>query len=332
MRIIGNWTKAFLLAALADLLLTATFQTCYAAPWSFAVTGDGRANPKESPVDQTGINTHVFTNLLHAIAASPIKPQFVLYTGDLVCGTNAAVSASLSEQMEAWKKIAKTELPGVPVYVVRGNHETYGDADGSLWLKEFKPLLDEDQVTYLEGEKGYSYYFSPAADSNTVVVAVDQFQPGREHRVNLAELARVLRTAKANGARHLFVMAHEMAFTCSAHGDTDNMAAFPAERNEFLRLLQTNGCSYFLAGHDHCYDWMAITNRAWPADYVLNQIVVGTAGAPFYADKGYWGDAGGYGLRQVEHKTGTYGFVQVIVDDEATTNQVRACFREVAAP
>jgi len=103
--------------------------------------------------------------------------------------------------------------------------------------------------------------------------------------VNLVELENALKKAQASHAAHIFVFAHEMAFTCTNHGDDDNMAKYPEERDKFVDLLQSYGCEYFFAGHDHAYDWMSIKHTKWPAGYVLNQIVAGTAGAPFYEDK-----------------------------------------------
>jgi hypothetical protein len=129
-------------------------------------------------------------------------------------------------------------------------------------------------------------------------------------------LENVLKQAKANNASHIFVFAHEMAFTCASHPDSENMAAFPTERDKFLELLESYGCEYFFAGHDHTYDWMAIKHQNWPANYVLNQIVAGTAGAPFYADKTYVGDHHGYDLTRLDHKQNTYGYLLVTVNDK----------------
>ena len=299
-----------------------------AEKWSFIVAGDGRTNPHADPgdIDQTGINTHVFTNLLQAVQQDASHPRFLLYSGDLVLGTNAAVKASLPEQFETWKKLAGAGLPGLPVYPVRGNHEIYGDPNGSLWLTEFKPLIDNNHVMYLPGEEGFSYYFFPPCVSNAVVIALDQFQPANMDRINLGGLGNALKDAKARGAGHIFVFAHEMAFTCTSHSDSENMAAHPADRDKFLELLKDYGCQYFFAGHDHAYDWMTIQHTNWPADYTLNQIVCGTAGAPFYQDKGYFGDHGGFNLTRLDHKQKTYGYLRVVVDDEAVTNQVSVTF------
>jgi hypothetical protein len=71
---------------------------------------------------------------------------------------------------------------------------------------------------------------------------------------------------------------------------------------------------------------MLIHHPEWPADRVLNQIVAGTAGAPFYADKQYWGDPHGYILTRKEHRQNTHGYLWVTIDDRAATNQVSCVF------
>jgi len=294
--------------------------------WSFAVTGDGRTDTSTG-TDSSGINSRIFTNLLHAIATDNTHPQLLLFSGDFVAGENKSLVTSLAQQFENWKKMIHAELTDIPTYVVRGNHETYGDTDGRIWLAAFKPLLDRQRVSYLSGEAGFSYYFSPAGHPEAAIIALDQYQPARAHRVNLKEFEKTLTTLKTRQIRHIFVVAHEMAFTCTRHPDSDNMACFPEERNRFLELLKNYRCEYFFAGHDHAYDWMTIKSPDWPTNYVLNQIVAGTAGAPFYGDKGYFGNHGNFELKRLEHQQNTHGYLQVLVDDAA--NKVTVTFKPV---
>ena len=49
---------------------------------------------------------------------------------------------------------------------------------------------------------------------------------------------------------------------------------------------------------------------------MLNQIVAGTAGAPFYPDKTYYGNHDGYDLLRLDHKQNTYGYLWVTVIDD----------------
>jgi Calcineurin-like phosphoesterase len=313
--------------AIATLVVLAV--SAPAAPWSFVVTGDGRTNPKNSP-DPTGVNVQAFTNLLHAIITTRPAPQFLMFSGDLVSGVNTAVTTPIADQFKAWQELSKAAAPGLTILPFRGNHETYGDPAGAAWRAMFTPGLDANKVTYLPGEEGFSYSYAVPGHPEALVIVLDQFLPGKVHRVNLAGLENVLQQAKANHVTHVFVMAHEMAFTCTSHGDSDNMAAFPDERDQFVNLLQRYGCEYFFAGHDHAFDWMAIRHPNWPTNYTLNQIVCGTAGAPFYPDKGYYGDHHGFDLTRLDHRQNTLGFLLVTVDDSAA-KPVTVTFQPVAS-
>jgi hypothetical protein len=309
----------------AALLLSLSATAASADPWSFAVAGDDRTDLKALSPDPTGINTKVLKKLLHAIDEQ--KPRFMLFTGDLVVGENPRTAAKLAEQFSYWTNIVQTETPNLTVLPVRGNHEIHGDPDGKHWLAAFKPGLDSNNVAYFPGEEGFSYTWSPPGHPEIVIIALDQFI--HTHHVNLVELENALKKAQAGHAAHIFVFAHEMAFTCTNHGDSDNMAAFPDERDKFVDLLQSYGCEYFFAGHDHAYDWMSIKHTKWPAGYVLNQIVAGTAGAPFYEDKKYYGDHHGYDLTRLDHKQDTHGYLLVTVDDGPDNKKVTVTFETV---
>jgi len=198
---------------------------------------------------------------------------------------------------------------------VRGNHETNGDPEGENWLAAFEPSLDANKVVFFPGQKGFSYSYVDLGHPETAVVAVDQYNPAALHKIDLAGLEGTFKQLKARGVKNIFVFAHEEAFTAGCHPDADNMAAHPTDRDKFLELLRTYGCEYFFVGHDHFYDWMEIRNWRWPKDYTLNQIVAGTAGAPFYPDKTYYGNHDGYDLQRLDHRQNTYGYLQVTVND-----------------
>lgn len=296
-------------------LLTTVFTSACAASWNFAVAGDDRADATAVSIDPTGIHTEVLKKLFQDLVQK--NPAFLLFTGDLVYGDNLRIRDKIAEQFTAWKDLVKTEAPGLPILPIRGNHEINGDPNGEAWLASFKPDLDDNKVSYLPSQKGFSYSYSPPGHPEVAVIGLDQFMPGAPHRVDLVGLEEALKAAKANGAKHIFVFAHEMAFTCGMHPDSDNMAAFPTDRDKFLELLRAYGCDYFFAGHDHMYDWMEIRNWRWPKEYHLNQIVAGTAGAPFYPDKTYFGAHDGYDLFRLDHKQNTYGYLLVTINDEA---------------
>ena len=297
------------------LFLLGLTPAAHAKSWSFAVAGDDRTDVTALSIDPTGIHTTVLKKLLQEMMQK--KPLFLLFTGDLVYGENLRIPAKITEQFATWKLIVKTEAPALTVLPVRGNHELNGDPNGEAWIAAFKPSLDKSMVTYFPNQKGFSYSYSPPDHPEIAIIALDQFMPATSHRVDLTSLEEALKKAKANGARHIFVFAHEMAFTCGMHPDADNMAAFAIDRDRFLELLHSYGCEYFFAGHDHFYDWMEIRNWRWPKEYHLNQIVAGTAGAPFYPDKTYYGSHDGYDLSRRDHKQNTYGYLLVTINEDA---------------
>jgi 3',5'-cyclic AMP phosphodiesterase CpdA len=311
--------KIMLIAPIVLLCSMIAAHHVQAAEWCFAVTGDDRTDVRETSVDPTGINSAVLKKVFHAINGK--NPRFLLFTGDLVYGENLRIPAKIGEQFAAWKSLLQSEAPNLTALPVRGNHEINGDPNGEAWIAAFKPEMDANHVSYFPTQKGFSYSYSPPDHPEVVVIALDQFMPGALHRVDLAGLEAALKQARAKGAKHLFVFAHEMAFTCGMHPDSDNMAAFPTERNKFLELLHTYGCTYFFAGHDHLYDWMEIKNWRWPSDFSINQIVAGTAGAPFYPDKTYYGDHQDYDLIRLDHKQNTYGYILVTINDDAKGDQ-----------
>ena len=291
----------------------------HASSWSFAVAGDDRTDVTGETIDPTGIHTEILKKVFHSIAQE--KARFLLFTGDLVYGENLRIRDKIPAQFDAWKELVKNNLPHVTVLPVRGNHELNGDPNGISWITAFKPDLDKNNVSYFAGQKGFSYSYSPPGHPEVAVIALDQYMPATQHRVDLIGLEAALKKAKENGARHLFVFAHEMAFTCGMHPDSDNMAACPTDRNKFLELLRAYDCRYFFAGHDHLYDWMEIKNWRWPKTYALNQLVAGTAGAPFYPDKTYYGNHQDYDLTRLDHKQNTYGYLLITIDDDTKQDE-----------
>jgi len=288
--------------------------TLHASTWSFAVAGDDRTDVRAEKVDPTGIHTEVLSKLLHTIGEK--KPAFLLFTGDLVYGENMRIPAKIGEQFEAWKKLAATEAPGLLILPVRGNHETLGDPEGSAWKAAFEPELSSNNVSWFPGQKGFSYSYTPPSHPGTAVIALDQYNPAALHQIDQKGLDEALQKAAAAGVKTIFPFAHEEAFTTGCHVDADNMAAHPVRRDEFLESLRKSGCSWFFVGHDHFYDWMEIRNWRWPKDYAMNQIVAGTAGAPFYPDRTYFGDHDGYDLSRLDHRQNTWGYLWVTVNDD----------------
>ena len=299
---------------LGALVLLLILSTSHAATWSFAVAGDDRTDVRATQVDPSGIHTEILAKLMQMLSAA--KPAFLLFTGDLVYGDNLRIPDKIAEQLAAWKAIVAAKAPSLTVLPVRGNHETLGDPEGTAWVAAFEPGLTSNNVSWFAGQKGFSYLWSPPSHPGTAVIALDQYNPAATHKVDLAGLEQALKEADRRGVKHLFAFTHEEAFTAGCHTDAENMAAHPVERDRLLELLREHGCRHLFVGHDHFYDWMEIGNWRWPKDYTLNQIVAGTAGAPFYPDRTYFGNHDGYDLTRLQHLQNTYGHLLVTVNDD----------------
>ena len=303
--------------------------------WRFVVMGDDRVDVKDANADniKTGIHEKVLKPLLDAAAAE--KPEFVLFTGDLVSGVAGKVTTPFDQQLIAWQGLVAGR--GLSFLPVRGNHETIAGAGNdalSIWKTWFTAFPDKPTgINFFPGEECLSYSYTAAKDPTVAVIGLDQYST--PHHVNLDKLKERIESLEKSGVKTMFVFAHEMAFTCGSHPDADNMASDKKSRDDFMDLLQQHNIRFFFAGHDHMFDWMLIHKKTWPAGAEVHQIVGGTSGAPFYPDGGYTGDKD-FELTRIAHKDfqdgrpgSNYGYVVVEIKDGeiASVN-----FRQVDVP
>ncbi|HEY3780583.1 MAG TPA: metallophosphoesterase [Fimbriimonadaceae bacterium] len=283
---------------LLALSLVVASALCAAQNYKFIITGDGRSNgiPGRAGYDENGVNKTIMQELVQQTLQS--KAKFILFSGDLVLGyTTADVFKS---QLQTWQKIVDPLYDaGVHVYVIRGNHDAYSKDDASVWDSIF-----HDRYAMPgngpEGEKDATW---SAVEGNSLLIGVDEWGK-HEHAVNQAWLDEQL--AK-NHQPHIFVMGHEMAFKAGHHDD--NLDNKPEARDAFVKSLMNAGCTTYICGHDHFYDHMLITDPN--TGQTLHQVLVGTAGAPFYHGDKYDGHNGDWKLTQVKHIEQTYGYTLV---------------------
>lgn len=270
-KISSHWSMVWLLAGLAGPALTA-------APWKFAVFGDGRTGGENG--NTTGVNDVA----ARAIAADVVKQQvkLIIFPGDLVNG-NVKFGA-IEEQLANWKKsMAAVYDAKIPIYVVRGNHDTAAAQDVpkgrtlAAWQAAFPDLPRNGPA----GEEGLTYRVDFA---NARFIAADQFvgkKPGFDAKVydsatNSGMISPwVLAQVKESTARWVFVFGHESAYICH---HLDCLANVPEERDALFDALGEKGGVYF-AGHDHMYVRQVAPDRA---NRPVLTMVVGDAGAPGY--------------------------------------------------
>jgi hypothetical protein len=202
----------------------------------FVVWGDNRDGDEDSAI---------------ARAILGEQPQLLLNTGDLVPkGGDEA----------GWRTFFSREAPllaEVPLYPACGNHELYGDTEGSNFRRRFV-LPDEGR-----SRRYYTFRFGPAR-----FVMLD----GNGRHAEQAEwLHETLKAAAAAGERHVFVVLHQPPFSVGGHCGA--AVAQSAWVNEFESSPLVRAV---FGGHDHAY--MRMERRG------VRYFVTGGGGAPLYGE------------------------------------------------
>lgn len=272
--------------------------------YRFIVTGDGRSDRSPRPGDGDGINQTVLKELVREVLR--VKPLFVLFTGDLVYGSTN--ESSFRSQLRSWIGIMKPVYDaGIHVYPVRGNHDIYSANAEQAWRETFSGPYALPQ-NGPEGEKDMTY---AAVESNALILGLDEWG-SHPRAVNLAWLRKAL---DDHPQPVVLIMGHYMAFRSGQHKDNLDNNRFLRDR--FIDLLLESGARVYFAGHDHLYDHERIhfdpaTAKARHEGHPpgeIHQLVVGTAGAPFYQGTDFDGDNGPWTIEHMKHIRNTWGYM-----------------------
>ena len=264
-----------------DTLTVKNFAGSPASPapgsWKFVVFGD---SPDPAKNTTTGVSP-ALSIIAPAVAAE--KPDLVIYTGDLVNGwilTNASpVEGNYPVQFKNWEEavspIHNYETgTGVPLYVLRGNHEDGPD-------KTITPLLDAYLATVASGmpvngppgEEKLTYSFT---HHDAKIIAIDDYSlhDGLKETANQTWLDEQLTQDRKP---FLFVFGHSPAYL--ADNDKEDMlwgiAIHPAERDQFWTSLVNNHVPAYFCGHTHLY--------VRGESQGIQQIITGNGGAAMSA-------------------------------------------------
>jgi predicted phosphodiesterase len=271
---------------------------CSAQNYKFIITGDDRAAgiPGRAGYDENGVNKTVLQELVQQTLHQ--KAKFILFSGDLVLGYTSA--DTFRSQLQTWVKIMDPIYDaGVHVYVVRGNHDAFSKDDENVWQGAFNGRYAMPH-NGPDTEKDATW---SAVEQNSLLIGVDEWGT-HVHQVNQPWLDQQL---AANKQPHIFVIGHEMAFKAGHHDD--NLDNHPEARDSFVKSLIAAGCTTYICGHDHFYDHMLITDPT--SGKTIHQLLVGTAGAPFYTGDKYDGNNGSWKLTPVKHIEDTFGYTLV---------------------
>ncbi|MEI7856514.1 MAG: metallophosphoesterase [Methanomicrobiales archaeon] len=241
--------------------------------WKFVVFAD---SPDPDRNTTTGVSPGLIP-IARAVAAE--KPDLAIYMGDLVNGwmlTNISpMEGNYTGQFENWMKYVApihnyTEGTGIPLYVIRGNHE-----DGPN--QNIAPLLDAYRATAAAGmpvngppgEEKLTYSFTHRGAKfllNDNYIAHN----GLKETVNQSWVTGQL---TQDTKPFTFVFGHSPAYVVVNDTEDEDfaIAVHPPQRDLFWKSMVDNNVSAYFSGHAHLY--------VRSESQGVRQIVSGNAGA-----------------------------------------------------
>ena len=289
-----------------------------AEPWRFVITCDSRG----------GLTTGVNDPALREMVQETLRrnAEFLVFAGDLVYGAGVPPS-QFETQLWNWVALVRPLYQaGVGVYVCRGNHEI-----GDMWRAEpneppnptdnyalrWLNVFGSDEHPELKlpdnGPAGEKYMSYTVAHKNVLVVALDEYAGTWHHAVHSVNQSWLDAQLRANTRPHVFAFGHEPAFR-TYHADC--LDAYPDRRDTFWRSLASAGARMYTCGHDHYYDHARVQDGDGNPDNDIHQLIVATAGAPFYSwTPPYRGDNGDFRPLQLYHVEQRWGYIVVEIND-----------------
>jgi|GEM_PF-4617977 len=226
------------------------------AEFSFVVTGDSR-----SKTDPTGINP-IVKEIFRQISMENV--DFTFYLGDLVSGKRDPDEHL--KQLLCFKKMVSEFIPSNKFYPIIGNHEVYSMKHLDLFRSVFRNPQN-GPVKYA----GFTYFL---AHKNCLFITLTTDFLGETGYVSdeqMGWLKEVLE--KYRSVDHIFVMAHQPAYTAGYHVGFC-LDAYPERRDALWKLLREYNVDAYFCAHEHCF-----LLRNFDGIYHIH---TATAGSEFY--------------------------------------------------
>jgi predicted phosphodiesterase len=259
--------------------------------WKFVVMADNQDNTRASI---TGVNNQV-AQLAGYIAAE--KPELVICVGDMTSGKNVqpptpeqpTISGDYAAEIKNWQAAMRAVYDaGIPVYVVRGNHDFSPKNQvpparlHAAYLEAFAKNMPQNGPKL---ERGFTFSFIPDG-RRAKFILLDEFTntakghvldeqgvtTGKIH-LDIGWLQNELKDASDNGY-FVFVFSHSPAYpvTHSQEPLPYNLYNQTVLRDEFWQSMENKITAYF-CGHIHLY-CRGIANG-------IPQFIVGTGGGEY---------------------------------------------------
>ncbi|HLI49813.1 MAG TPA: metallophosphoesterase [Chthonomonas sp.] len=209
--------------------------------FTFVLGGDNRSVGRGVPMPPTA--QQIFTEV------ALLRPNFVLWTGDTIYGTDDTIPEA-EREYEAFLKAAA--LAEVPIYNAPGNHEIHDRPEMAK--------LYEQRMGRLYGSFDYG---------GVHFIALNTADFGMKGGVGAEQMQWLQQDLEANkNAGLIVVFTHYPLFPKNA----DEGFADSANRDALHRLFVQYGVKYVFSGHEHLY-YTSVHDG-------IHYIVSGGAGAP----------------------------------------------------
>jgi hypothetical protein len=268
--------------------------------WRFAFVGD-------THVPLTGVPGEI------ASAVVGDDAKLLLLAGDVIDAGSNCPAATFESELATWRgEMAPLAAAGIPVYVIRGNHEDDAPDNLSQWTNYFSGAYAMP-ANGPAGEVDLTYS-TTMNYSNAFFVGLDDYV--NLHQVNQPWLNRQL---AGNKLPHVFVFGHEPAFKAF---HTDCLGSVPAARNTFWSSLTAAGAKVYLCGHDHFLNAARIDDGDGNPANDLYQIIVGTGGSTNWPPQKYSYDGVNlpYAPVNLWNITDTFGYLLVEISGSGTND------------
>ncbi len=257
-RIFRHLSSLLNACAVAAIILAGMTSAADEPEWRFIVVGDSPGTPDSA----SGISPYL-ANVAQAIANESPKVDFVLFPGDLISDIKLPDTSppTLEQQYANWfEAMAPIYDAGIPVYPVRGNHETetkgfgFSTNDPQPFLDAFAAFsyipsngpADATRLTYSFQHKnclvlGLDLYINAVPDPITGTVNPEVPQSWIDQQL------------ASNQKPHVFAFGHTAIVQVSmnsiiARDSTMDMA------DAFFDSLLNAGSKVYFCGHDHFYN------------------------------------------------------------------------------
>jgi predicted phosphodiesterase len=251
--------------------------------WTFIVIGDTRDVTKQTA---TGISP-ALPALAAAIAKENVKPDFVVHAGDLTNGYWLSAASPLAQLPGKQKYLRMFENfltamqpvsdAGIPLYIVRGNHEFGGEVAPGVGVPDLIAAYTETFAVNMpqngpDSAKGLDY---GVVHKSVNCIVTDQYVGSRGTEVNI-DIPWIRRQLEQNTSPIVFTFGHSPAFRVTKNGgETEyQLGNNLPQATAFWRLNIQHKVKAYISSHEHFYTRGQIGG--------VYQIVQGNGGAtPF---------------------------------------------------